>query len=215
MPLPTPTDRIEGGLVGLLVGDALGVPYEFHAPEDLPPLDAIEMEPPEGFRRSHATVPPGTWSDDGAQALCLLASLLDRGRLDLEDLGRRLLAWYEEGVPGRRRRRLRHRPDDRPRPPTAARRRPRRRWPGRAATATTATVRLMRVLPLALWHRGTDAELIDLACSQSKLTHGHAKAQACCAAYCLWARRTLEGGRRPVARRRLRACATSASMILP
>jgi ADP-ribosyl-[dinitrogen reductase] hydrolase len=66
-----------GGLVGLLVGDALGVPYEFRGPKDLPPRDAIEYSPPEGFERSHTGVPPGTWSDDGAQALCLLASLLE------------------------------------------------------------------------------------------------------------------------------------------
>src|SRR5690606_9836749 len=90
-------DRIEGGLVGLLVGDALGVPYEFHEPEQLPPIEAIEMEPPEHFYRAHATVPPGTWSDDGAQALCLLASLLDCGRFEVEDFGQRLLDWYEHG----------------------------------------------------------------------------------------------------------------------
>ena len=60
---------VEAGLIGLLVGDALGVPYEFHRPDGLPPRDRIEMDPPPGFRRAHAGVPPGTWSDDGAQAL--------------------------------------------------------------------------------------------------------------------------------------------------
>jgi ADP-ribosylglycohydrolase len=49
----------------------------------------IEFEPPPGFSRAHEGVPPGTWSDDGAHALCLLASLLYRGTLDVEDLGRR------------------------------------------------------------------------------------------------------------------------------
>ena len=55
------------------------------------------MEPPAGFRRAHRGVPPGTYSDDGAQALCLLASLLDQRRLDLDDFARRLVAWYERG----------------------------------------------------------------------------------------------------------------------
>jgi ADP-ribosylglycohydrolase len=50
----------------------------------------------------------------------------------------------------------------------------------------------MRVLPLALWHRGADAGLVADACAQSRVTHGHPRAQACCALYCLWARRTLE-----------------------
>ncbi|HEU4534512.1 MAG TPA: ADP-ribosylglycohydrolase family protein, partial [Polyangiaceae bacterium] len=75
-------EGLAGGLVGLLVGDALGVPYEFHRASALPPADAIEMQPPPGFSRSHRGVPPGTYSDDGAQALCLLASLLDRGGFD-------------------------------------------------------------------------------------------------------------------------------------
>src|SRR3954452_3057216 len=90
-------DRMEGGILGLLVGDALGVPYEFHGPTEIPASDDIEMDPPAGFRRAHAGTPPGTWSDDGAQALCLLASLLERGRLDPDDLGRRLLAWHDLG----------------------------------------------------------------------------------------------------------------------
>src|SRR3954469_20286014 len=74
-------ELIEGGIVGLLVGDALGVPYEFHGPDSIPAVQQIEMAPPENYDRAHPGTPPGTWSDDGAQALALLASLLDRGRL--------------------------------------------------------------------------------------------------------------------------------------
>src|SRR5689334_5389738 len=95
--MPTLRERLEGGLFGLLIGDALGVPYEFHPPHTLPPLAEIEMVPPAQFDRAHASVPPGTWSDDGAQALALLASLLDRGALDVQDLGARLVAWYQTG----------------------------------------------------------------------------------------------------------------------
>jgi hypothetical protein len=49
--------RVEGGLVGLLVGDALGVPYEFHAAADLPPREQLDFIAPPDFRRSHASVP--------------------------------------------------------------------------------------------------------------------------------------------------------------
>ena len=34
-------DKIAGGLYGLLIGDALGVPYEFYKPEALPAYDQI------------------------------------------------------------------------------------------------------------------------------------------------------------------------------
>jgi ADP-ribosylglycohydrolase len=50
----------------------------------------------------------------------------------------------------------------------------------------------MRVLPLALWHRGSDVELIADAQAQSRVTHGHLRSQICCALYCLWARRILD-----------------------
>jgi ADP-ribosylglycohydrolase len=184
-------ERIEGGLIGLLVGDALGVPYEFHQPQDIPPLDAIEFAPPPGFRRAHAGVPPGTWSDDGAQALALLASLLDRGRFDADDFGRRLVDWYERGalaVDG-------HVFDVGIQTAQAIR----ALMAGTPAASAGSTDErangngsLMRVLPLALWHRGGDAELVADARAQSRVTHGHLRSQICCALYCLWARRLLE-----------------------
>jgi ADP-ribosylglycohydrolase len=78
-------------------GDALGVPHEFHDPEEIPPLTEIEYAPPAGYRRAHAGTPPGTWSDDGATAIALLNSLLICGHFDAEDLGARLLAWRDQG----------------------------------------------------------------------------------------------------------------------
>ena len=94
----TKQDRIAGGLYGLLVGDALGVPYEFYEAEKLPPCDEIEMIPPAGFRKTYENVAAGTWSDDGAQALCLFQSLLDQNVFCLEDFSDRVLSWYEDGV---------------------------------------------------------------------------------------------------------------------
>lgn len=93
----TKLQRIQGGLWGLLIGDALGVPYEFHDPSDLPPKAQLELQAPLGFSRSHAAIPCGTWSDDGAQALALLASLLSQNGLQLDDFARRLINWYEHG----------------------------------------------------------------------------------------------------------------------
>jgi len=52
---------------------------------------------------------------------------------------------------------------------------------------------LMRVLPLALWHKGSDEELIRDARRQSLVTHGHVRSQLGCALYCLWARGELAG----------------------
>ena len=42
-------------------------------------------------------------------------------------------------------------------------------------------------------HTGSDAELASDAMTQSRVTHGHLRSQVCCALYCLWARRILQG----------------------
>ncbi|RAL24194.1 ADP-ribosylglycohydrolase family protein [Thermoflavimicrobium daqui] len=188
----TKAERIRGGLFGLLVGDALGVPYEFHLATQIPPLSEIEMNPPLGFNRTYPHIPVGTWSDDGAQALCLLDSLLTCGRLDSGHFANQIQQWlrkgkwaidavvfdcgiqteeailaYEKGMP----------------PLKAGLVRPNGKGNGS----------LMRVLPLALWHQGSDEDLVHDAHIQSMVTHGHETNQVCCALYILWARRMLEG----------------------
>ena len=85
-------ERIAGGLYGLLVGDALGVPYEFYEANELPVYEKIEMTPPAGFQKTYPRIAAGTWSDDGAQALCLMDSLLKHGKFSLKAYSDALLA---------------------------------------------------------------------------------------------------------------------------
>lgn len=183
------TEKIKGAIIGLLVGDALGVPYEFHDAQSIPPFAEIEFEPPADFRRAHAGVPAGTWSDDGAQALCLLDSLLVCGKFDADDFANRLVRWFREdylavdemfdvGVQTQKailnlRKGV---------PPLTA---------GPSEEKNNGNGSLMRVLPLALWHEGADSELIADAFDQSSVTHGHIRSKICCALYCLWARNIL------------------------
>jgi len=176
-----------GGLVGLLVGDAVGVGYEFRPPERIPSRDQIEMVTPAEFRRSHAGVPVGTWSDDGAQALCLLASLLECGKFSLTDFAGRLVQWLTHGYmavdgdvfdvgiqTGEALRNLR----DGVSP----------RESGGASEMDNGNGSLMRVLPLAIWHAGTDEALVKDAHLQSLPTHAHPRSLIACAFYCLLAR---------------------------
>jgi ADP-ribosylglycohydrolase len=181
-----------GGLYGLLVGDAVGVPYEFHPASQLPPIQQIDMVPPDGFVRAHAEVPVGTWSDDGAQALCLLDSLVECGQMNLSHFSDKLWAWYAKGL-----------------------------WAVAehvfdVGIQTQASLQayhnglsaersgfifpegkgngaLMRVLPLALWHQGSDEELVADSHIQSLVTHGHLTNQVACALYCLWVREVSKG----------------------
>lgn len=176
-----------GGLVGLLVGDAVGVGYEFRPPERIPSRDQIDMVTPAEFRRSHAGVPAGTWSDDGAQALCLLASLLECGKFLLTDFAGRLVRWLNHGYmavdgdvfdvgiqTGEALRNI----GDGVSP----------RESGGASEMDNGNGSLMRVLPLAIWHCGTDEALVKDAHLQSLPTHAHPRSLVACAFYCLLAR---------------------------
>lgn len=188
--MPTLTERVEGAIWGHLVADALGVPYEFHPPESVP--TPVAMTPMPGFPRAHAGVRPGTWSDDGAQMLALLDSLLSRGRFDADDLGGRLLAWLDRGE---------YAVDgivfDVGIQTAAALTRLRQGVPalraGAADEQSNGNGSLMRVLPLGLWHRGTDADLCADAAASSRVTHAHPRSIACCQVYSLWVRRLRDG----------------------
>ena len=178
-------------MLGLLVGDALGVPYEGAPPAKLPSLARLEMTPPDTWMRAH-DVEDGTWSDDGATALALADSLLGCGELNPTDLAEKLSAWQFEGryavdgfvfdigvttsdAIGRF---LAGAPADEAGPDNEM---------------ANGNGSLMRVLPLALWHRGSDEALARDAMLQSQVTHGHVRAQLCCALLCLWARRIANG----------------------
>jgi ADP-ribosylglycohydrolase len=75
-------------LLGLTVGDALGVPWEFR------PRGSFLCEGMSGYG-SH-NQPPGTWSDDTSLALCL-ADSLSRG-FNLDDIVRNFVRWYDEAA---------------------------------------------------------------------------------------------------------------------
>jgi ADP-ribosyl-[dinitrogen reductase] hydrolase len=175
------------GLVGLLVGDALGVPFEFKTPNLLPSHELIEMTPPEGYRRSHASIPIGTWSDDGAQALCLLASLLEHGHFSLTDFVDRLVKWLDDGYMavggvvfdcGIQTAKALSKLRDGVSPHQS----------GGASEMDNGNGALMRTLPLALWHTGPDETLVRDAHLQSLPTHSHPRSLVACAFYCLVAR---------------------------
>jgi ADP-ribosyl-[dinitrogen reductase] hydrolase len=179
-------DRLAGGVWGHLVGDAMGVPYEFQPP---PPLKEIRW----GRQATYLPQPPGTWSDDGGLMLALLDSLV-QGAFDTTDQGRRALNWwlgdgYKPGpvfdiglITREALERIRTGT-----PPEEA---------GAAGERDNGNGSLMRILPIALvGHRATDSELVAQAMRASALTHRHPRSMVTCAVYVLAARSLLHGAR--------------------
>ena len=185
-------ERLEGAVWGHLVGDALGVPYEFRPPEAI-------GEVVFGARGAHGQ-PPGTWSDDGALMLALLDSLVawdgEAGRaalrFDPADQALRIRRWFEEGA---------YTPDgdgrfDVGNATRAAIEALQAGVPAEAAGSVLpgglGNGSLMRILPVALAGRGLDdATLVRWAVMASGVTHGAPLARVACALYVLVATRLL------------------------
>lgn len=78
---------LKAAILGVAVGDALGVPVEFTSRTD-------RKKDPVKNMRAHGThnQPRGTWSDDSTMLFCLMETLA-KG-YDLQDLGNRFINWY-------------------------------------------------------------------------------------------------------------------------
>ncbi|MGN7811390.1 ADP-ribosylglycohydrolase family protein [Flavobacterium sp. 22076] len=86
-------NRIESGLFGVGIGDALGVPVEFKSREKLKQNPVVDMM---GFMSWNQ--PPGTFSDDSSLAFCTAESLC-KG-YDIEDMALTFVKWMQEGYWG-------------------------------------------------------------------------------------------------------------------
>lgn len=190
--LPSQESRLRGGIYGLLIGDALGVPYEFSNPADLPEAELIEMEPPAGFQRAHSGVPAGTWSDDGAQALHLLKVLLAGDATIETRFAESLQSWSTSAE---------FTPDGRVfdigiQTQEALARLARGVPPNQSGPyeeQNNGNGSLMRTLPAALLPAASDVVLVDRARRQSLPTHGHARSLLACSLSTLISARLLRG----------------------
>ncbi|WP_203256190.1 ADP-ribosylglycohydrolase family protein [Hyunsoonleella ulvae] len=82
-------EKIRGGIIGVAVGDALGVPYEFLSRDEMKERPAKEMI---GYG-SH-NQPAGTWSDDSSLTFCLMEGLLEG--YNTKNIADKFIEWYDE-----------------------------------------------------------------------------------------------------------------------
>ena len=83
------------GMMGLVVGDALGVPVQFLSRDEI-------KNRPEGLVTGMEAggvynMPEGTWSDDSSMALATLASIIDKKEADPADIMMRFVKWELKG----------------------------------------------------------------------------------------------------------------------
>lgn len=81
-------------ILGLAVGDALGVPYEFLRRDQAAAAELTHMT----ASRYYHQQPAGAWSDDTAMTLAAMDSLTRCGGFDGEDTMRAFLDWYDNAA---------------------------------------------------------------------------------------------------------------------
>ncbi|MBR4719543.1 MAG: ADP-ribosylglycohydrolase family protein [Lachnospiraceae bacterium] len=80
------------GIMGVVVGDALGCPVQFTDREELKTGPVDDME---GYGTYN--MPEGTWTDDSSMTIALLTSIQEKGTIDLEDIMKRFSKWLISG----------------------------------------------------------------------------------------------------------------------
>ena len=84
-------NHIRGGIMGLYIAEALGVPAAFMSREQLKTKPVKGMQ---GFGTHNQ--PIGTWSHDTSMTLCLIDSLASG--LNYQDVMNKFKAWLTEGA---------------------------------------------------------------------------------------------------------------------
>lgn len=83
------SNKVTDALLGVAIGDAVGVPFEFRSREAMAANPATGMM---GYGTHHQAA--GTWSDDSSLTFCLAESLLQG--CDLKDIATRFIQWEDE-----------------------------------------------------------------------------------------------------------------------
>ena len=164
-------DRFRGSLLGLAAGDALGTTLEFKAPGTFHPIDDMVGGGLLGLN-------PGEWTDDTSMALCLAASLIERGEFDAADQMRRYVRWWKEGylsstgscfdIGNTVADALSHFLDTGD------------PYSGSSDPYSAGNGSLMRLAPVPMYFAGDVAEAIDRSADSSRTTHGAQEAVDAC-----------------------------------
>lgn len=83
----------KNGIMGVVVGDALGCPVQFES------RTMVAQHPVTGMR-GYGTfkLPPGSWTDDSSLTLALLESIRRKGGIDLTDIMDNFVNWLDKGA---------------------------------------------------------------------------------------------------------------------
>lgn len=198
------TNKVVDALLGVAIGDAVGVPFEFKSRDEMERNPAKDMI---GFGTHRQ--PPGTWSDDSSLTFCLAESLVIG--YDLADISTKFIQWKEQAYWTARN----HLFDIGITTSTAITRLKRiietenldelRQQKYAGDEYDNGNGSLMRILPLLFFIKGKPIkEQFDIIWEISALTHRHIRAAMSCLIYLKLAEFLLEGEDKEMAYAKMR-----------
>ncbi len=170
-------DRARGALLGLAVGDALGTTHEF-ARIAQPAYPTLATGPAtDVVGKGPFDLTPGMVTDDTQMAVCLARTLARHGRVEVDELGKRYVAWTEHAfdIGNQTRASLSLIEDGMP-----ARLAGFEVW-RRAGRQPAGNGSLMRSAPIGVVLRGE--ALLDAAIADSMITHADPRCILACIAF--------------------------------
>ncbi|MDO5814709.1 MAG: ADP-ribosylglycohydrolase family protein [Methanobrevibacter sp.] len=84
--------KVKDGIIGLIIGDALGVPVEFSSKAERDRDPVTDMRAYGTYRQ-----PKGTWSDDSSMTIATMTSITNKKKIDYDDIMEEFLNWSIEG----------------------------------------------------------------------------------------------------------------------
>lgn len=188
------------GMLGLVVGDALGCPVQFMSREEIASRDE---GPVTGMESGGVyEMPEGTWTDDSSMAIATMASIIEKGEADPGDIMLRFVEWEVKG---------KYTPFgeafDQGNTCTSAIykfiQNPDIRTCGTTGEHSNGNGALMRILPVCLYYYDkqkrvctSEDEVVYGIHTISGLTHNHLRSKMCCSIYYFCAKGIIDGARK-------------------
>ena len=170
----------KNGIMGVVVGDALGCPVQFESRAE------VARHPVTGMRGFGTfNLPAGSWTDDSSLTLALLESIKRNGGIDCTDIMDNFVKWLDDGaftpygyaydigrgtIDAIRKYKCDHKPHE----------------AGSPAENNNGNGSLMRIMPAVLYciERALPAdESVDIIHRVGGLTHAHIRANIACGLY--------------------------------
>ena len=199
------SNKVIDALLGVAIGDAVGVPFEFRS------RDQMKANPATGLT-GYGThnQPEGTWSDDSSLTFCLAESLIDG--YDLRDISEKFIKWKNEaywsargeifdiGLTTSKAISRLHRIIQNGDIAELSR----QKYEGDEYDNGNGS--LMRIIPLLFYLKGRPIqEQFEIIWEVSALTHRHIRAAMSCLIYLKLAEKLLEGSEKTIAYSETRA----------